>query len=410
MIAAVLSLSNGLKVNAAAITAAAPGTFWRVVLAAAILAAIPRISAAQYCTPDQCDECDLNNCQLSCCHEPPEFWLVNTRCVPKCSNLDEGFESISVKRYDPACRQFVDETWDSLIAQEATMPTLIFAHGNTLQHKGAMNQAWDIYQRMRCCPGQKRLVFWSWPAQVVYKRPILRPREVIMKNLRIKYTYAEYQGYYMAKLVQRMSMTQRVTVGGHSYGGICAAVCAHYIGGGELRGLSLAGAAPVERANFRVAIISGAFDNDHMCLDGRFGQSFVAAEKVYVTRNRYDSTLERWPEISYRCRKAIGVTGIDANCLAEHAHKLCQHTVTVDVGDSHYIEPHLSSARFMSALCCIAFPACLDCANGAPAPGGQPSTGSGPGRTGPAPGGPGDILRDVVPMPGRAWQRGGILN
>jgi hypothetical protein len=395
--------------NAALIRETAHRAFWRVAGASILLTVWASLATAQYCTPDQCDECDLNNCRLDCCNDPPELWLVNTRCVPKCCNLDEGFEHISVKRYDPACHMFVPETWDSFIAQEGNMPTLIFAHGNTLQHKGAMEQCWEVYNKMRCCPGQKRLVFWSWPAQVVYKRPIIRPRVVVEKNLHIKLVYAEYQGYYMAKLVQRMSMKQRVTVGGHSYGGIMAAVAAHYIGGGELRCLSLAGAEPVERANFRVAVVSGAFDNDAMCLGGRYGQSFIAAEKVFVTRNATDSTLRRWPEISFRCRKATGVTGIDANCLGEHAHKLCQQTLTADVGDSHYIEPHLASNRFMSALCCIAFPACRDCANGmtgppghaAPATGGAPPVGQGP---------IGEGLRELVPVPGRAWQRGGIFH
>jgi hypothetical protein len=381
----------------------------RYALAAAIALSFAGAASGQYCTPDQCDECDLNNCQLSCCHDAPELWVVNTRCAPKCSDLDNGFERISVKRYDPACCQFVTESWDSLIAQEANMPTLIFAHGNTLQHDGAMEQCWEVYHKMKCCPGQKRLVFWSWPAQVAYRRPIIPFRELVQRNLQIKFVYAEYQGYYMAKLVQRFSMTQRVTVGGHSYGGIIAAVAAHYLGAGELRGLSLAGAEPVQRANFRVAIVSGAFDNDALCLHGAYGQTFIAAEKVYVTRNCMDSTLQRWPDISRRCRKAIGVTGVDANCLGEHANKLCQHSLTGDVGESHYIGPHLESRRFMSALCCIAFPACADCANGVTTPGAsQPGTGTGPANR-PLEG-PADVLRDIVPLPGRAWQRGGILN
>jgi hypothetical protein len=379
---------------------------WRSAAAASIVVVLAAVASAQYCTPDQCDECNLNALCLPCCHEPPELWLVNTRCAPKCSNLDEGFERISVKRYDPACRRFVTESWESLLAQEASMPTLVFAHGNTLQHDGAMNQCWDVYRRMRCCPGQKRLVFWSWPAQVAFFRPLITPRRLIEANLRTKFVYAEFQGYYMAKLVQRMSMKQRVTLGGHSYGGIMAATAAHWLGAGELRGLTLAGAEPAQRANFRVAVVSGAFDNDAMCLDGRYAQSFVSAEKVYVTRNCADSTLQRWPGISYRCRKAIGVTGVNANCLGEHARKLCQQTLTGDVGTSHYIEPHLASHRFMSALCCIAFPACADCAAGT-SPGGQP------GQTpGPAVGAPGDggVLRDLVPVPGRGWQPGGIFN
>jgi len=381
---------------------------WRSAAAVVIVGALASGVAGQYCTPDQCDECDLNNQCLSCCHEAPELWVVNTRCVPKCSNLDEGFERISVSRYDAACCRFVTESWESFLAQEGNMPTLIFAHGNTLQHDGAMEQCWEVYQKLRCCPGPKRLVFWSWPAQVVYFRPIVCPREVVQKNLRIKFVYAEYQGYYMAKLVQRMSMTQRVTVGGHSYGGIMAAVAAHYLGAGELRGLTLAGAQPVERANFRVAIVSGAFDNDAMCLDGAYGQSFIAAEKVYVTRNCADSTLQRWPEISCRCRKAIGVTGIDANCLGEHAHKLCQQTLTSDVGESHYIEPHLESNRFMSAFCCISFPGSAEGMSAAPAQGGQPSP-SPAAAAGNAATDAIEALRDLVPLPGRAWQRRGIF-
>jgi len=396
------------KMNVDSHCATAFRTIWRVATAAILLAAFSAAALGQYCTPDQCDECDLNNCDLSCCHELPELWLVNTRCVPKCSNLDAGFERISVMRYDPACCRFVNESWESFLAQEASMPTLIFAHGNTLDHDGAMEQCWDVYEKLRCCPGPKRLVFWSWPAQVVYFRPILCPREMIQKNLLIKFVYAEYQGYYMAKLVQQMSMTQRVTVGGHSYGGIMAAVAAHYLGAGELRGLMLPGAEPIQRDNLRVAVVSGAFDNDAMCLGCRYGQSFVAAEKVYVTRNCRDSTLQRWPDISWRGRKAIGVTGIDADCLGEHSHKLCQHTLTSDVGESHYIEPHLESNRFMSAFCCISFPGCAEGANGMTQQGGQPGRAPS-GDDGTAVGEAIDTLRDMVPLPGRAWQRRGIF-
>lgn len=364
--------------NVALIRETAAWAFWRLTVTAIILVSLAAVASAQYCTPDQCDGCDLNTCQLNCCHELPELWLVNTRCAPKCNNLDAGFERISVKRWDPTCRRFVKESWESLLAQEASMPTLVFAHGNTLQHDGAMEQCWDVYHKMRCCPGKKRLVFWSWPAQIDHLRPLLRPRQVILSNLRTKFVYAEYQGYYMAKLVQRMSMTQRVTIGGHSYGGIIGAVAAHLIGGGELRGLTLAGAEAVERPNFRVALVSAAFDNDALDVGGRYGQAFVSAEKIYVTRNCADSTLRRWPNISHRCKKAIGVTGVNANCLGENAYKLCQQTLTSDVGSSHYIEPHLGSRRFMSALCCVAFPACAECVKAEAAKAGQSKDGAKP--------------------------------
>ena len=319
------------------------------------------IASAQYCTCDECNECDLNACNGRCCNEAPELWLVNTRCAPKCSNLDKGFECIQIKRYDPKCCRFVKETYESFLAQEASMPTMIFMHGNTLKHKGAMKQCWEVYAKMRCCPGKKRLVYWSWPAQRVYKMKGLRFKEMVLKNLRIKYVYSEYQGYYVAKWVQNMSLSQRVMIAGHSYGGIISAAALHYLGGGCLKGLTLEGGASVERANLRGGIISGAFDFDMMNPGKRYGQSFVAAEKVFVTRNIRDSTLKNWHKVSWRCCPAIGKIGINAKRLGQYRPKLCQQTMTIDVGKSHYLNPHLKSVRFVRALCCLSFPECQNC-------------------------------------------------
>ena len=325
------------------------------------MVACAAIASAQYCTCDECDECDLNACNGNCCHEAPELWLFNTRCAPKCSNLDEGFKCIKIKRYDRKCCRWVNETLESFLAQEASMPTMIFLHGNTLKHKGAMKQCWEVYAKMRCCPGKKRLVYWSWPAQRVYKMKGLKFKEMVMKNLRIKYVYSEYQGYYVAKLVQQMSLSQRVMIAGHSYGAISSAAALHYLGGGSLKGLTLEGGAPEERANLRGGIISGAFDFDMMNPGNRFGQSFVAAEKVYITRNIKDSTLKNWHKVSWRCCPAMGKLGINAKRLGQYRHKLCQQTMTIDVGKSHYLNPHLKSMRFVRALCCLSFPACQKC-------------------------------------------------
>lgn len=316
------------------------------------------VASAQYCTSDQCDECNLCRCSQNCCHELPELWLINTRCAPRCKNLDYGFDCLTYKRYDRACCRWVKESRESFLAQEATMPTLFYSHGNSLNHKNAMKSCWMVYKKMRCCPGTKRLVFWSWPAERVFKTKRLQVRKMISKNLRIKYVYAEYQGYYMAKLVHQMSLSQRVMMSGHSYGAITAAAALHYMGGGCLRGLTLEGGAAIERPNLRAGIISGAFDHDMLNPGHRYGQAFVSGEKIFVTRNINDRTLKKWPDTSLRGRRAIGVLGVNANCLGEHRSKLCQLTMSADVGTSHYLKPHLKSVRFVSALCCLSFPDC----------------------------------------------------
>ncbi len=336
-------------------------------VAAALTLASGATARAQYCTPDECDECSLCDRCLRCCNDPPEFWVINTRCTNRCRNLDAGFERISYKRYDRECRRWVTESRESFLAQEASMPTMFFSHGNSLKHSGAMESAWELYHKLRCCPGTKRLVFWSWPAERVHKTQGLRIREMIEKNLRTKYVYAEYQGYYQAKLVQMMSLSQRTMMAGHSYGGIQAAVAAHLLGGGCIRGLTLEGGMAVERPNLRVGIISGAFDFDMMNPGHRYGQSFVAAEKVFNTRNIHDRTLRKWPRTSWRGCEAIGKVGINANRLGGYRHKLCQMTTHPEVGSSHYLGPHLQkNARFVNALCCLSY-GCCSCSAGPPA-------------------------------------------
>jgi hypothetical protein len=105
--------------NLAVNRATATWAMWRLLAAAVILAATAVAASAQYCTPDQCDECNLRNCDLDCCHAPPDLWQFNTRCVPKCNNLDEGFTHISIKHWDPSCNRWVKETLESFLAQEA---------------------------------------------------------------------------------------------------------------------------------------------------------------------------------------------------------------------------------------------------------------------------------------------------
>jgi pimeloyl-ACP methyl ester carboxylesterase len=295
------------------------------------------------------------NSGMCCCGSLPELWLINTRCAPRCNNLDRGFERISYQRYDRCSGCFVRETRESFLAGEATMPTLFYIHGNSLKHKGAMKGFWQVYDKLRCCPGKKRLVCWSWPAERVYKTEGLRVREMIRKNLRIKFVYAEYQGYYLAKLVDQMSLTQRVTLSGHSYGAITSAVALHLMGGGCVRGMTFANGAPVERPNLRAAMISAAFDCDMLYPGHRYGQSFVTAERILSTFNCHDKTLKKWPRTSWRGYEALGYAGMNGGRLGQYRHKFCQLNTYPENGRSHYLGPHLKNPRFVSAYCCIAF-------------------------------------------------------
>ncbi|MBX3422855.1 MAG: hypothetical protein KF752_14980 [Pirellulaceae bacterium] len=292
-----------------------------------------------------------------CQHSPPELWIVSSRCAPRCDGLDEGFEKLTYQRFDECTRRFVQQNRESFLAAQANIPTMLFSHGNSLDHPAAMEVCWKVYDRLKVCSGPKLMVFWSWPAEILYRRPVIRPIELARTNIKAKYIYAERQGYYIAKLTNLMSTVQPITLSGHSYGGVTVICALHFLGGGQLDGIGLPPeqAQPVERVNLRAGIISGALDCDAMYPGHRYERALVAVEKLYTTYNDRDSTLKRWPTHSFRDQQALGYTGMCLACLGEHACKVRQDHLTVDVKRSHYIQPHLNSLTMMDAICEMAF-------------------------------------------------------
>ncbi|MEM8733521.1 MAG: hypothetical protein AAGG44_04845 [Planctomycetota bacterium] len=268
---------------------------------------------------------------------------------------------------------------------QSQLPTLFYIHGNSLDHKHALDSGWGVYERIRVCPGPKMLVLYSWPAEIVHKRPLITPIKLARKNIRTKYVYAEHQGYYVAKLVQLMSTGNPLTLGGHSYGAACSLVASHYLGGGELNGYCLAGGSPDLRCNFRLSLISPALDNDHLYPGHRYDRAIFPVERIHTTFSTKDATLKRWPTHSFRGQQAMGYTGICPSRLGENACKICQQKLDADVGRSHYMKPHLASLQMISALCQTAF-------NTLPTPGASSGRGSPMSA-------PSVDLRDVIQVP-----------
>ncbi len=298
---------------------------------------------------------DTCSTPCACTCEPPELWVINSRCAPKCDCLEEGFEKLTYHRYDKDSCRFVAETREKFLAAQANIPTLLFSHGNTLEHDAAMKVCWQVYERLKICPGPKMLVFWSWPSEIFYTRPLLRPIELARANIKTKYVFAERQGYYIAKLTNMMSTAQPLTLSGHSYGGVTVVCALHFLAGGSLDCMTFAEGRPEERKNLRGVIISGALDCDSLYPGYRYEKALVAADGFYTTFNDTDSTLKRWPTHSFRCQEALGYVGLCIPRLGENAHKVKQERLTEDVGKSHYIKPHLASCQMVNSISQLAF-------------------------------------------------------
>lgn len=299
---------------------------------------------------------DQTGCKV-CLFEEPELWVINSRNAPKCQCLDEGFEKLTYHRFDKCTQKFVAETRESFLRAQSNIPTMLFSHGNSLKHEAAMESCAMVYTRLRICPGPKMLVFWSWPSEIYYNRPLIRPILLAKSNIRIKYVFAEHQGYYIAKLVNMMSTAQPLTLCGHSYGGVTVISALHFLGGGSIDQLSPPACICKigTRCNVRAALISAAFDCDALQPGQRYDRAMDTVEQLYNTYNDSDATLKRWPTHSLRGQQAIGFTGLCAHCLGENCPKVMQDHLTSEVGRSHYITEHLESCTMMRSVCRLAF-------------------------------------------------------
>jgi hypothetical protein len=238
------------------------------------------------------------------------------------------------------------------------MPTLFYVHGNGLDSQEAMVECWQMYRHVARCPGQNRLVLWSWPSERVVSG--LRIGKVAVDNLRIKLEYAERQGFYLARLVRQMSFHQPVTLCGHSYGAVTSSVALHLLGGGRLKGQALSSDPLATQANLRGALVAAAFDCDWIYPGHRYGCAFSAAEQVYVSRNPWDSAVRLWPMISYRGCPALGITGVSCARLKEHDWKLVQQELCPVCRRQHRISAILRDECFIAAVCRFAFASGLE--------------------------------------------------
>lgn len=311
----------------------------------------------------------------------PAVWMVDTRAAPKCSRLDDGFECLRFFQWNSAGRRFVMRSREAFLEAQRQRRALWFCHGNSYRRGAAVELLWQLHARLEACsvecvgaskPGRagarvveargaepQMLVLWSWPAEQVHYRPALLPAVVVQKNLRTKYVYAERQGFYLARLLRLSEEARSVTICGHSYGCVLAAVGLHYLGGGELAGYRLEGegGTDADRVELRAAWLAPAMDCDVLSPQGRYGRALAASAQTWLTFNPHDCILRVWPQVSQRHRSALGVTGLSATTLGHHSGQVMQILSTGEVGHQHFLDDHLGSARMVRTLSRIAFTA-----------------------------------------------------
>ena len=224
---------------------------------------------------------------------PHDLWLISTRSAPR-SNPVGGEDRMAYWHLD------ADGNWASadleafLATDDPAVPTCVYIHGNRTDRSWAVREGWGVSQAVkREAPDRPlRFVIWSWPADQI---------RGLRQDVQVKAYRSDVQAYYLAYLMGRMAPEVRVSLIGYSFGARTITGALHLLAGGEFAGRRLPeGNAPVERTPVRALLVAAAMSADWLSPGRANGLALGLADRVLVTRNRYDPVLKHYPRMYRR--------------------------------------------------------------------------------------------------------------
>ena len=82
-----------------------------------------------------------------------QVWLVSTRGMPHCGVPDPTLEGISYWRWDEECRWSSADAEQFQAADDASVPTVVYIHGNRTDADYAVIGGWYVYRFIKAAAG-----------------------------------------------------------------------------------------------------------------------------------------------------------------------------------------------------------------------------------------------------------------
>ena len=304
----------------------------------------PAMAAAEDPCPSRCAEVDQG-----------EFWVVDTRCAPRCSPGAEGNSRIVFQR-EEECRWANAERADWLAAVRGR-PLVIVAHGNWTGRGDALAMFRSVKRVVGAASDGRPYVLtgWSWPSD--------RSRGRIKPDLLRKARYSDTQSFYLADLLREVDPATPVTLVGYSYGARAIGGALHMLAGGRVAGMALDRPAPPREARLGVVLAAAAMHAHWFGPGQRHGLALEIADGMDIAINPCDPVLKRYPRLfgSGRCGgllrrgagsgpEALGYRG--PTCLdAGQRDRVTVFNVSCPVGRNHGWYDYFRSARLRQSVC-----------------------------------------------------------
>jgi hypothetical protein len=266
--------------------------------------------------------------------QPPEYWYVSTRACPQALGSEPG-PSLEVSRFDSQGR-----IWRCLAAElQAAVngrPVIVLIHGSYYTAPMAITEGPRIRNNLadhEALTSDAIVVTFDWPSELADPHVIRDGNE--------KARLAFVAGYHLARFLQGFPAGSRISLVGHSHGGLVALSALHLLAGGTLdtgeEATVLRESSPF--LHLRAVVIAAGVDRDWLEPGRRLDHALAASEGVLCLYNQLDPVLVVHPFGRYSDqRRALGKWGMSADAqqrLGSLAERYCQRSIALQLGPRH---------------------------------------------------------------------------
>ena len=272
------------------------------------------------------------------------YWLVSSRNAKQNYRQNSGCYLDVFQRFgDGTC---VRSDIASLSAQiSPNLPVCVVVHGGFVSWDDTLKESHEAYQCVQAvaqCPIQ--MIFFSWPSDGPYT--FLLPIDIAIRG-----QWADFNGFYVARLVSYLPPSCPVCLVGHSFGCRTVLAAAHVMAGGEMHGLVFTGQPPTNRT--RIVLAAAAVDHHWLDPGEKYERALPRAECVVNLRNQEDLPLLFYPlnrPFAGRSLARVGFTGWDRRRLGGQNPKAIDYDVTANIGHAHLWPQYFSNPQILAIM------------------------------------------------------------
>jgi hypothetical protein len=277
-----------------------------------------------------------------------EIVVVNVRSLCGSCDPESLASGVQLQVYqasgESGYRQWQPYDLESLLAADASVPTVIFVHGNQIAPGQDKQEGLAVYRRMVSCSsdsGPIRYVIFSWPSTKI-RGPL---NDVRAKAARTRPVACQF-----AWLLNQLSPETPLTLVGYSYGARIITGGLHILAGGTLGGLGLDQSQHSDRQPVNAVLIAAALDANWLGPNQYHGLAMSQVDHMLLLNNCQDLAM-RYYHLSTKCGRpqALGLRG-PTRIAPEDAAKITKRDLSRYDGPRHDLFRYLAAPGVTSQM------------------------------------------------------------